>query len=89
VAKSANIVALRVLDCQGSGSISDTVAGACVLQMTSFQIVCSVTQKKLAKAVSLTAGLEWVADNHDGPSVVIMSLVCNTTCQLAYNLAPY
>lgn len=27
VAKSANLVAVRVLDCTGSGSISDTIAG--------------------------------------------------------------
>jgi subtilisin family serine protease len=27
VAKAARLVAVRVLDCQGSGSISDTVAG--------------------------------------------------------------
>jgi subtilisin family serine protease len=28
VAKEAHVVAVRVLDCQGSGSISDFVAGA-------------------------------------------------------------
>ncbi|KAF5834968.1 peptidase S8/S53 domain-containing protein [Dunaliella salina] len=45
LAKGAKLVALRVLDCNGSGSISDTVAA-----------------------------LDWVALNHRGPSVVIMSL---------------
>ena len=49
VAKSVNLVSVRVLDCDGWGYISD-----------------------------ILAGLDWVAENHAGPSVANMSLTSST-----------
>jgi len=45
LAKAVTLVGVRVLDCEGSGTYADVIAG-----------------------------IEWVADNHSGPSVANMSL---------------
>lgn len=82
VAKEANVVGIRVLDCDGAGSISDVVAGAtstgsCQVDAPAplgYGAPSRGSEALFTAAVYCHAALEWVADNAAKPAVASLSL---------------